>query len=539
MCTLTLTLSLCLVWVGPVLGVYQLDVQRMMQYSRLDGEQTVELGSHRASLNSIAVTLDALPAETSLVRYVVMVNIEDITLQLLQNLIVERNADGVVIITPMDGSLSSEFYEKWQEIENSLIKMRLGGAVYFTQRNQNSQDLYYELSKQSSSAASLFLNVDTYRFEVSSGEGAPINEIKVHNIQGWLTGSSRTKANVPTIAIVASYDSFGLAPDLATGVDSNGSGVAALLELARLYSRLYSNPKTQGEYNLLFLLTGAGRFNYVGTKLWLEKAEALLLDSIDLVLCLDTIGGEDSVHFHVSRSEKDLKAKQVYDAFSFVAAELGIDFEIVHKKINISSDEVPWEHEQFARRKILSATISNVPKPLPLFGRSNIFDTSVSLSSLERNTKFIAEGLARYVYDLKTANISVFNDNLSLSRDYLSSWISAASSHPRMIPYMTQTPKTKDAKENVFITGLEKELSKHVSDVSRKVVVLSLEDREGVVFYDKTSTQLSAFRGKPVSFDILLSLLVLFYLVSLYTILNGPSHTLSQIKLLFSLKKRK
>lgn len=49
------------------------------------------------------------------------------------------------------------------------------------------------------------------------------------------------------------------------GSDSNGSGVVALLEIARLFSILYSNPKTRGRYNLLFLLTSGGPYNYNGT----------------------------------------------------------------------------------------------------------------------------------------------------------------------------------------------------------------------------------------------------------------------------------
>lgn len=49
------------------------------------------------------------------------------------------------------------------------------------------------------------------------------------------------------------------------GSDSNGSGVAALLELARLFSRLYANSKTRGRYNLMFGLTAGGPYNYNGT----------------------------------------------------------------------------------------------------------------------------------------------------------------------------------------------------------------------------------------------------------------------------------
>lgn len=50
-----------------------------------------------------------------------------------------------------------------------------------------------------------------------------------------------------------------------------------LLELARLFSHLYSNTKTRARYNLLFLISGAGKLNYLGSKKWLEDQ----LDSLE------------------------------------------------------------------------------------------------------------------------------------------------------------------------------------------------------------------------------------------------------------------
>ncbi|GKD09497.1 EF-hand 1, calcium-binding site-containing protein [Tanacetum coccineum] len=86
--------------------------------------------------------------------------------------------------------------------------------------------------------------------------------------KGWLPGSKADgdSNQLPTIAIVASYDTFGAAPALSVGSDSNGSGVVALLEIARLFSILYSNPNTRGRYNILFGLTSGGPYNYNGTQ---------------------------------------------------------------------------------------------------------------------------------------------------------------------------------------------------------------------------------------------------------------------------------
>jgi hypothetical protein len=73
--------------------------------------------------------------------------------------------------------------------------------------------------------------------------------------------------------------------NLSFGADSNGSGVVILLELVRLFSNLYSDPKTRGKYNLVFLLTGGGKVNYQGSKKWLEDQLDALDGSIIQVNC--------------------------------------------------------------------------------------------------------------------------------------------------------------------------------------------------------------------------------------------------------------
>ena len=74
-----------------------------------------------------------------------------------------------------------------------------------------------------------------------------------------------------------------------------GSGVIVLLELARMFSRLYKSSKTQPSVNLVFLLAAGGKFNYFGTKKWLEShldssSSSELLSDVKFCLCLDTVG---------------------------------------------------------------------------------------------------------------------------------------------------------------------------------------------------------------------------------------------------------
>jgi hypothetical protein len=128
-----------------------------------------------------------------------------------------------------------------------------------------------------------------------------------------LKGEGETE-QLPTIAIVSNYDTFGAAPALSVGSDSNGSGAVALLEIARLFSRLYSNPKTRGKYNLLFGLTSGGPYNYNGTNKWLRSFDQRVRESIDYAICLNSVGSWDNeLWMHVSKPPENPYIKQIFE----------------------------------------------------------------------------------------------------------------------------------------------------------------------------------------------------------------------------------
>lgn len=95
-------------------------------------------------------------------------------------------------------------------------------------------------------------------------------------------------------------------------------------------------PLCHARYNLLFFASGGGKFNYQGTKRWLEDNldhtggwppgarggrgpcflpvptspacpadSSLLQDNVAFVLCLDTVGRGDSLHLHVSKPPRE------------------------------------------------------------------------------------------------------------------------------------------------------------------------------------------------------------------------------------------
>ncbi len=76
-------------------------------------------------------------------------------------------------------------------------------------------------------------------------------------------------------------------------------------------SRLYRNPDLRPKYNLVFVLSGGGKFNYMGTKGLLEDLDgseaASLLSSADYTLCLDSLsmGDPNKLYVHVSKPPKE------------------------------------------------------------------------------------------------------------------------------------------------------------------------------------------------------------------------------------------
>jgi hypothetical protein len=70
------------------------------------------------------------------------------------------------------------------------------------------------------------------------------------------------------------------------------------------------------------------------------------------------------------------------------------------KKINIADPFIPWQHENFSRRRVIGATLSSRETSyVKLLDHSSIFDRTLDPTILKRNIRFIAETLVRFLYD--------------------------------------------------------------------------------------------------------------------------------------------
>jgi hypothetical protein len=294
----------------------------------------------------------------------------------------------------------------WKKVEHALLHREIKIPLYFARADDRLREMVGSLKANEEAAVP---SHDNYQLVVNGPEPTSVSSISMRNFQGWLSGEvsgdgSSSGLDLPAIALVGYYDTFGAAPDMATGADSNGSGVVAVLELARLFSKLYNGFKTHAAFNLLFVLTGAGYMNYAGTKDWLQTVDSRILDSLQFVLCLDSIGAmnKEKLYLHVSRPPRAAAVKQIYSAFKNTAAAMEIPFDMVHKKINVSNPDLAWENEQFSLKRVVSATLSHYRTPSTPFASASIFDGAFAIDPklLKRNIKFVAESLAQHIYGL-------------------------------------------------------------------------------------------------------------------------------------------
>ncbi|XP_010245975.1 PREDICTED: nicalin-1 isoform X2 [Nelumbo nucifera] len=489
------------------------DVYRLIQYD-LAG---VPFGSRLASLNHHAGSLPFAPG-ADLSRTVVIIPFREVNITFLRDYIMQRQPlGGLLLLLPQN--ISSESREEAEEgdrnngkelirselaeLEKLLVHVNIPYPVYFAFEDDKITAVLADVKTNDATGQPATATTGGYKLVVSTPEPKKLASPTITNIQGWLPGlkADGDVNQLPTIAIVASYDTFGAAPALSVGSDSNGSGVVALLEIARLFSLLYSNPKTRGRYNLLFGLTSGGPYNYNGTFKWLQSFDQRLRESIDYAICLNSIGSwDDELWIHVSKPPENAYIKQVF--------------------------EVAWEHEQFSKSRVTAVTLSELsvaPELLESTGGLSDSRHFVNGIAVSRSVKLVAESLARHIYGHQGKNIQIFADGSSLAVNpfYIQSWLDLMSQTPRVAPFLP--------KNDPFILALKKELADHTAEVN-----VQHEALDGIfTFYDLTKASLNIYQVASVTFDLLLLLVLGSYLIILFSFLVITTRGLDDLISLF------
>ncbi|XP_023940632.2 nicalin-1 [Bicyclus anynana] len=491
---------------NPVAASHEFSVYRMQQYDL----HTVPHGCRSASFNLEGRSLSSW----SMSRHCVVARIQDITID--QFVEIRSKAGALLLVLPKnDTLLTDEQKEHIKLLEMAMMQQDIGIPVYFAEWTPEFEDIIKDLQhsfitddKSGTALEAMFNTVSSngYQIVVSAPTPAKIDSKPV-TIHGKLVGRSGA---AQTIVIAAHYDSSSVIPELSFGADSNASGAVAVVELARIFSRLYSAAATRGGPSLVFMLTSTGHsLNYFGTKKWLEEhldaVDASLLQDISFVMCLDSISSSP-LTMHVSKPPKAGSPAQS------MKARLGAP--LVHKKINLADEFLAWHHERFSIRRMTAFTISSLQSHKDP-SRNTLLDTpsESSFRNIADNIAATARALASHIYNLTEEDNEedsiLYDEALGVDEASIRHWYKFLSSQPRSPQVITSTAP------NGGVTGaLERALSKYLETT---VSAHALDKREPeYALYSPTRAILYVYSVKPAVFDLILTLAIVAYLTLVY-----------------------
>ncbi|XP_047438688.1 nicalin-1-like [Mugil cephalus] len=519
----------------PAVSSYEFTAYRMQQYN---------LGQQKYGCRGAIVVAEARSAEEpSLTRRCVIMKVSDFTTEKYVEA-QRQNAAAILILLPKNISgIPHDAVQSFMVTESEALQKQTLMPVYVAPEDEQLLYMYEEVKQAAATrTSSIFIRVlrsmvTATAFQILVSNNAAIKAVTDNamvTLEGVLAGAGE---DVPTIVITAHYDSYGLAPWLSYGADSNGSGVVILLELARLFQKLYSNPSTRPQYHLMFSLTGGGKYNFFGTKRWIEEnldhAESSLLhDNVAFVLCLDTLANGDELYMHVSRPPKpDTPMHSFIQQLEEVVSSRfpWVKVGLVHKKINLVESTVAWEHERYSLRRIQGFTLSHLEDPKSEL-RGSVLDTmsQADLRKLKRNGITVAEALARYMYNLSDKgspkDVQVFRGQLDFQDGRISSLMSFLTSVPRAAQLLDKEPG-----HILLVNSLEHEFKRYLQQVHRHTFRLDKRDPD-ITFFDQMNQPLVMYRVKPAAFDLFLGGCIAGYLGIVYYAIQNFGYLYKKLK---------
>jgi hypothetical protein len=479
----------------------------MIQYENLD----TLYGSQYSSLNYIGSYYKA-----DNLRKIALVPLKEITELSEVERVVKSNANSILFIIPNE--TTTAFQGLIDSLQIYLSEQTLYIPVYFTFETEELNEIVQQLKdeyKQSTGEEKkgilnyLGINQNLLHFSLSISEPKKIESVNLENFYGFLEGTPGSSGSNPIIAIVTNYDTFGIAPDMHFGVKNNGSGVIALLELIRILSKFYENYENVIKYDILFVMTSAGNLNYEGAQQFINTLDASISENLQYVLCLNSLGefNPEELFLHVSRfpKENEENALRLYKIFNTTSENMNFTLNYVKKKVYLSSSVVPWEHEQFSKKKILAATLSGKNTPaVNNFNRTLITDTQLDKVTLKRNIKFLSETLLAFLFDYDIRNFTIFKDDENLlDENNLESFLN-------YLKKISRTPLNiqKGAQLNNDLFNF---LNSYLSKTTRQPFEYNSQK-----FFDSNSGSVKIYSVKSKLIDLYLLIAILFYLFVVY-----------------------
>jgi hypothetical protein len=470
----------------------QLPVFRLVQFE----QDNTPYGSQVASLNFLGAHYENT-AEVP--RKIALISALELSVDTLQNLL-KLKPSGILIILPDSATvLSSDFLAKWKELEIYLASNSFPFPIYFTQDSSEVQQVYAELRYKTSSGT----DDDQLNLMVTTEEKAVLRKLQLENMYGFIYEYSE---DLPVVALVTHYDAYSITPDLTSASQSTLSGLIATLQISKAFNELFE--KSAPGYNLLVLFTSAGPFNFQGARDWLSAEDGniqQIISKISFALCIDNLGGGSDLFMHISRFHKEGEDEVIkfYSAFNTTASETSKHLSYIKKKVNMGDPYVPWQHENFARRRVVSATLSTRSTPFEkIVEYGSLFDTPQQLDTqvLRTNIQFLYEALARFIYgESKLAlNTEV------VSEEDIKNWVERIGNYT----YFTSKVKTGSSLNNLLFSSLES-----YSGLTAQRKSFTLED---FTLYNSKPETLTIQRVKPAILEFYIFLAVLAYITALW-----------------------
>lgn len=292
------------------------------------------------------------------------------------------------------------------------------------------------------------------------------------------------------------------------GLNSNGSGIAVFLELIRILSKFYESYENVLKYDILFVLTSGGALNYEGTQSFINSLDSAILENLNYVLCLDSLGNIDNeLNIHISRLPKNNEetAQRLYKIFNTTSENMNFNLNYIKKKVFLTNKVVPWEHEQFSKKKILSGTISGSKIPtVNNFNKTLLIDNNVEINNIKKNTKFLAESFLSFLFDYDIKNFTIFKDDENLiDQSNLETFVNYLKKISRF-PLNIQRGSS-------FNNYLFNFLNLYLTKTQRQTF-----EFKDLKFFDTNSGSIKVYTVKSKLIDLYLLLLILIYLLLVY-----------------------
>ncbi|KAI6651766.1 hypothetical protein LOD99_5013 [Oopsacas minuta] len=495
----------------------ELTLYRLAHYEALGslyGSPTTLIDMELATVNST----------TNLARKCLIAPLEILGINLFTEL-VERNIGAMVVMIPDELSkLGIHARDRWLELETQLLTPDVPIPVYFAPSEQHQWRQVYEGVKANELIHASPFSFGYLRFvstqynhalRTVSTQGvqspALLKNVTLLNLQGSLGGENKN----PTITLSANIDTFCSSPLQCYGYRACG-GVASLLAIASLFSRLYADEQSRPDYNILFLLTlgGGSNLNFISLKKAIESPEKLKTSYLHVhskfSISLDDLGGERLyAHFVKTPNEGTFGASFVNRLEANM--KIGVvsedrEVSVVTRKVNkLSFDNQAWPHEQFYLSRVVGTTLSsNSEADSPLSHSVLDREGGYSEDYLYENTQAIAETLAQIIFNSKQDNITYLKGTHSIDRSYLKAIHKFIYKYPRPIQAL--------GSHNVLIKTLKDWLSAASTEFDFAKIEINTREDGSYEFYDELQLITEVSKVKPPIFDLMLFLVVLLYL---------------------------